>query len=398
MTDQVIIIGDGAAGLSMALAMAKAKKHVTLIGANKAPADRVLGGVQMAANGWSALQELGCDAAVWEHAKRLELMRIMSLANGHSLVSIPLDEQHRRQPYASVTRHGLITSLAAVVAAAPCITHITATATHIESHADHAVVIDSDQRSYKADWIFGADGMMGLCRQYVDGGDKITPNKVTPNKVTPRRTSRYATRFHVPLDTLPPVLASASTSVWLGRMGHMVHYPLADGHLNLVVMTHDSNDRDDENRQTQRWASVMSLIAAHPWLESADENLARENAYMMPLQSWPRCDSWIRGRVVVTGDSAHQMPPHLAQGTGQALIDAASLSRMLSGGMAMTDAIPAWAGMRMRRIRSVLASADQAGNLFALPPILSPVRDIMVGLGGMAIMPRILDKIWSDQL
>jgi salicylate hydroxylase len=393
MTDQVIIIGDGAAGLSMALAMAKAKKHVTLIGANKAPADRVLGGVQMAANGWSALRELGCNAPVWEHAKRLELMRIMSLANGHSLVSIPLDEQHRRQPYASVTRHGLITSLAAAVAAAPCITHVTATAAHIESHADHAVVIDSDQRSYKADWIFGADGMMGLCRQYVDGGDKITPNKVTP-----RRTSRYATRFHVPLDTLPPVLASASTSVWLGRMGHMVHYPLADGHLNLAVMTHDSNDRDDENRQTQRWASVMSLIAAHPWLESADENLARENAYMMPLQSWPRCDSWIRGRVVVTGDSAHQMPPHLAQGTGQALIDAASLSRMLSGGMAMTDAIPAWAGMRMRRIRSVLASANQAGNLFALPPILLPVRDIMVGLGGMAIMPRILDKIWSDQL
>ena len=393
MTDQVIIIGDGAAGLSMALAMAKANKHVTLIGANKAPADWVLGGVQMAANGWSALRELGCDAAVWEHAKRLELMRIMSLANGHSLVSIPLDEQHRRQPYASVTRHGLITSLAAAVAAAPCITHVTATAAHIESHADHAVVIDSDQRSYKADWIFGADGMMGLCRQYVDGGDKVSPNKVTP-----RRTSRYATRFHVPLDTLPPVLASASTSVWLGRMGHMVHYPLADGHLNLVVMTHDSNDSDDENRQTQRWASVMSLIAVHPWLDSADQNLARENAYMIPLQSWPRCDSWIRGRVVVTGDSAHQMPPHLAQGTGQALIDAASLSRMLSDGMAMTDAIPAWAGMRMRRIRSVLASANQAGNLFALPPILLPVRDIMVGLGGMAIMPRILDKIWSDQL
>jgi 2-polyprenyl-6-methoxyphenol hydroxylase-like FAD-dependent oxidoreductase len=292
----------------------------------------------------------------------------------------------------------LITSLAAAVAAAPCITHVTATAAHIESHADHAVVIDSDQRSYKADWIFGADGMMGLCRQYVDGGDKVSPNKVSPNKVTPRRTSRYATRFHVPLDTLPPVLASASTSVWLGRMGHMVHYPLADGHLNLVVMTHDSNDGDDENRQTQRWASVMSLIAAHPWLDSTDQNLARENAYMMPLQSWPRCDSWIRGRVVVTGDSAHQMPPHLAQGTGQALIDAASLSRMLSDGMAMTDAIPAWAGMRMRRIRSVLASANQAGNLFALPPILLPVRDIMVGLGGMAIMPRILDKIWSDQL
>ena len=126
--------------------------------------------------------------------------------------------------------------------------------------------------------------------------------------------------------------------------------------------------------------------------------LSEDKAYIVPLQSWPRCDSWIRGRVVITGDSAHQMPPHLAQGTGQALIDAASLGQMISGGMTMTDAIPVWAGQRMRRIRSVLASAEQAGKVFAPPPVLSSARDMMVGLGGMAIMPRILDKIWSDQL
>lgn len=382
MAKQVIIIGDGVAGLSMALAMANAGKAVTLIGAKKDSTDIMPGGVQMAANGWSALHALGCDAAVWEHANRLTLMRIMSLANGHNLVSIPLDEQHSRQPYASVTRQGLLSSLSAAVDACSLITRITATISDIEHHADQVTVTDEDHNSYQADWVFGADGMMGLCRQYVDGGISVKFGKA----------SRYAYRFLLPLHQLPPVLSSASTSVWLGQNGHMVHYPLADGHLNLVVMTHGSHDKD------QRWALVKTLLQAHPWLEETDPMLSEDKAHIVPLASWPRCDSWIRGRVVITGDSAHQMPPHLAQGTGQALIDAASLGQMISGGMTMTDAIPAWAGQRMRRIRSVLASAEQAGKVFAPPPVLSPVRDMMVGLGGMTIMPRILDRIWSDQL
>lgn len=380
MADQVIIIGDGVAGLAMALAMAKANKRVTLIGAGAAPADRMLGGYQMAANGWSALRALGCDSEVWKHAKRLELMRIMTLAQNHTLVTIPLDEHHGRQPYASVTRRGLITSMATATSTMSQITYVKAEAKKIECHGEQVVVFDTDQNEHQADWVFGADGMAGLCRQYVDGGEIVKP----------KLTGRYAYRFLLPLERLPAVLSSSSTSVWLGPEGHIVHYPLTDGYLNLVIITHDGQ---------HSWTSAQKLLNSHPWLNSDEINeLSEDQALIMPLQSWPRCDSWIRGRVVVTGDSAHQMPPHLAQGTGQALIDAASLGHMLSDDKEMIDVIPAWAGQRMRSIRSVLASADKAGKVFSPPPVFSPVRDIMVGLGGMTIMPRILDKIWSDQL
>ena len=387
MAEQVIIIGNGGAGLAMALALAKANHHVTIISAKQAPADRMLGGVQMAANGWSALRDLGCYDAVWQYAKRLELMRIMTLSHGHTLVSMPLDEAHQRQPYASVTRQGLIKAMSARTLASPLISHVTAEVMHIESHAKQAVVFDSNEQEYQADWVFGADGMMGLCRQYIDGGEMAKP----------KLASRTVHRFLVPLDHLPAVMASASTSVWLGREGHIVHYPLSNGMLNLVVITHNSiNGRT--NSHDSCWALAERLLDAHPSLDVNHPSLASDQAHMMALQSWPRCDSWVRDRVVVTGDSAHQMPPHLAQGTGQALIDAASLGRCLADGKTIADAIPLWAGQRMRRIRAVLASADQAGVVFAPPPLLSPIRDVMVGLGGMAVMPRILDKIWSDQL
>jgi 2-polyprenyl-6-methoxyphenol hydroxylase-like FAD-dependent oxidoreductase len=137
-------------------------------------------------------------------------------------------------------------------------------------------------------------------------------------------------------------------------------------------------------------------LGQHPWL--GDGGVPLDDALVTPLTEWPRCDSWLRGRVVVTGDSAHQMPPHLAQGAGQALVDAASLSQMIASGkngVSLQDILPVWAGQRMRQVRSVLDAASAAGRVFSPPPALAMMRDAAVGLGGMAVLPRILDRIWA---
>ena len=138
--------------------------------------------------------------------KPLTLMRIMSLANGHNLVSIPLDEQYSRQPYASVTRQGLLSSLSAAVDACSLITRIIATISDIEHHADQVTVTDEDHNSYQADWVFGADGMMNA--QYVDGG------------IRQLEASRYAYRFLLPLHQLPPVLLRRQPVSGWGRMAN----------------------------------------------------------------------------------------------------------------------------------------------------------------------------------
>jgi 2-polyprenyl-6-methoxyphenol hydroxylase-like FAD-dependent oxidoreductase len=94
------------------------------------------------------------------------------------------------------------------------------------------------------------------------------------------------------------------------------------------------------------------------------------------------------------------MPPHLAQGAGQALADAASLNQLIASGKSgasLKDVLPVWAGQRMRQIRSVLNAASAAGRIFSPPPPLAMMRDAAVGIGGMAVLPRILDRIWSDQ-
>ena len=366
----IIVVGDGIAGLAMAVACAGLGHRLTLIGGDRSVPKTHLGGVQMAPNGWGALEVLECVDAVMQHTCSLIAMRFLALGRGTTLMHIPLDVVHQRQPYGAVCRRGLLEALRARLNNFDDITMIKGLAVGIESQKNGARVHLKSGAEIDGDWVFGADGMRGVCRQFIDGGEAIKPLD----------TPRFAQRFVLPLDDLPPVLASASTSIWLGDIGHIVHYPLKDGHLNLVVMTADKG------------GSARQLLAQHPYL--ADIELASVDA--VPLPVWARCDSWMRGRVVLTGDSAHDMPPHLAQGAGQALVDAARLLRLAAGGDELENVLPLWVAERMRKIRYILDLASTAGCVFSPPRGLARFRNAALGIGGMHALPPILDRLWSD--
>ena len=371
----IIVVGDGIAGLAMAVACAGLGHQLTLIegtlieGGESLP-EAHLGGVQMAPNGWGALAALGCAEAVQGHTLPLMAMRFLALGRGNTLLHIPLDDAHQRQPYGAVCRRGLLAALRARLNDFDDVRVVKDIAVGAGHRNNGARVSLKSGGEIDGDWVFGADGMRGVCRQFIDGGVVARPLK----------TPRFARRFVLPLGDVPPPLAAASTSIWLGDAGHIVHYPLKDGHLNLVVVVVDEE------------AGARKLLAQHPYL--ADVALPAVDA--VPLPIWARCDSWMRGRVVLTGDSAHAMPPHLAQGAGQALIDAASLMSMGAGGDDFETTIPLWAAMRMRKIRHILDLANAAGRVFAPPRGLVRLRNAALGIGGMHVLPPILDRLWSE--
>ena len=362
----IIVVGDGIAGLAMAVACAALGHRLTLIEGGDALLEAHLGGVQMAPNGWGALDVLGCIDMVREHTLPLMAMRFLALGRGHTLLHIPLDAT--RQPYGAVCRRGLLAALRARLNDFDDVRVVKDIAVGVENRNNGARVSLESSGDIDGDWVFGADGMRGVCRQFIDGGVVARPLK----------TPRFAQRFMLPLSDVPPPLAAASTSIWLGDAGHIVHYPLKDGHLNLVVVGAGE--------------SARGLLAQHPYL--ADVALPAVDA--VPLPIWARCDSWMRGRVVLTGDSAHAMPPHLAQGAGQALVDAASLMSMGAGGDDFETTIPLWAAMRMRKIRHILDLANTAGRVFAPPRGLGRLRNAALGIGGMHVLPPILDRLWSE--
>ena len=81
----IMVSGHGIAGLSAALAAANAGHDVALCGA--APATAPAGGIQLAPNGWQALDQLGLGDAAMQCATRLDHIIVRDLASGATVLT-----------------------------------------------------------------------------------------------------------------------------------------------------------------------------------------------------------------------------------------------------------------------------------------------------------------------
>jgi 2-polyprenyl-6-methoxyphenol hydroxylase-like FAD-dependent oxidoreductase len=81
---------------------------------------------------------------------------------------------------------------------------------------------------------------------------------------------------------------------------------------------------------------------------------------------------WSRGPVVVVGDAAHPMRPHLGQGGCQGIEDAAILARFIERTTDLAAAFAQFATFRRRRVGSLVRQSKAIGQAVNLrPPVLS---------------------------
>jgi naringenin degradation protein FdeE len=71
---------------------------------------------------------------------------------------------------------------------------------------------------------------------------------------------------------------------------------------------------------------------------------------------------WYRGRVVILGDAAHSMTPHLASGAGMAIEDGVVLSEELAAGDDIEAALERFMGRRWERCRTVVENSAQISD------------------------------------
>lgn len=77
---------------------------------------------------------------------------------------------------------------------------------------------------------------------------------------------------------------------------------------------------------------------------------------------------WSRGPVVVVGDAAHPMRPHLGQGGCQGLEDAAVLARFVDGDDDVAAAFARFATFRRPRVRAIVRESKAIGQIVNLRP------------------------------
>jgi len=71
---------------------------------------------------------------------------------------------------------------------------------------------------------------------------------------------------------------------------------------------------------------------------------------------------WYRGRVVLIGDAAHSVTPHLSSGGGMAIEDAVVLTEMLQKPGSLDERLDAYMKRRYPRVRMIYDNGLQLGE------------------------------------
>ena len=170
----------------------------------------------------------------------------------------------------------------------------------------------------EADIVIAADGIHSVLQKYV-----VEP---TP----PEYSGVRAYRGLIPREKLPG-WPERVHQVWMGDGKHFMAYPVRSGRLlNYVGFV------PTKNATTESWSAIGDRDELAASFDGWDPRVvlmleAVETCFWWGLYDRRPLESWTKGRLVLLGDAAHAMLPHLGQGANQAIEDGVALSVLLEG-------------------------------------------------------------------
>ena len=372
----IAVSGGGIAGLAAGLAVLRNQIPLLLV-AGSTPATALLGGIQIAPNGWEALNRLGVGDVARTESTALDAITVRDMRSTATIASLDL----RKTPYSSIARGSLARLLEDEIAAIGGSKRITTNITHaVQRGPDQnwdLHIVNDDRSAFLVDALIAADGVCGFGRTYV--------NSLEPTKSQQRVNGRIAMRAVAKATDLPKSFALPFCNLWLGAGAHLVHYPINNGKdVNLVLTLDAGKVTDDWQKEFFGYNDVLAAL-----YHSVNINWANT---ILPTQTYQ--NYWRRGRTVLAGDAAHPIPPNLAQGAGQSLEDAACLMRCLSSNN-IDDALSSYAQERSKAVSKIFKKAVISSKIMALDGPRATARNMAMGLGGTQMINKWLADVWA---
>ncbi|KAB2573212.1 Monooxygenase FAD-binding protein [Lasiodiplodia theobromae] len=350
---QVIIVGGGITGLTLALMLQHLKIDYVLLEAYKSVTPNVGASIGLYANGLRVLDQLGVYQDVCKIAQSAKLHFVRDGETGKRLTKMPcgpmLEARHGYAPM-FMERYGLLCVLYNHILEKERI-NTNKKVQKIENFEDRVLVHAEDGTTFEGQIVVGADGVHSSVRKEMwRNAEEQDPGSI-PKEDRQNIKCEYACVFGLakPTPGIAPgdVIAAAKPHSTAGCMGGRNHEIFLFWFWKLPPSMHSCPvdniprfTKDDERKELERGGDV---IVADNGLRLRDvaRNLERSAVTALPHYVMRR---WHFGRIVIIGDASHKFNPLVGQGGNSCIESCAGLVNELTAALSRSSGVaaPAW--------------------------------------------------------
>lgn len=349
MSGHIVVVGAGIAGLATAVALQQSGRDAVVLDDRDGTSTGYA--ITLWPNALAACDALGVGDDVRDVSARVEA-GMVRWHDGRILREPPNGQLTKAvgEPVAVTERNQLLAILAARLA--PGTVRYGARVSNVRDGLHGTSVELSDGASLTAAAVIGADGIGSLAAQYLNGPLSF-------------RYSGYTAWRGIAEVAIPDELAG----VTMGPGIEFGHLPMPGGRTYWFAgeRSHEAQRASDGEidylaRKFSDWAEPIPDLLR----QSDESSVLRGDIY-----DRGRLRRITGGRVVLVGDAAHPMRPHLGQGGCQSLEDAAVLGAAISERSSLPSAFREYARRRKSRTRVAVNRSRQIGHAtFARPAVL----------------------------